>query len=826
MPRTGLQPLDRLNQLMKPRLIHELSKFFVRPGCFRALALGLTGSAVLLMQTTVANATQQTNVFAMGDTLASLDFVNIGNPGNPNDTNGFGGVATFYRIGRFEVTAAQYGQFLNAVAQADPYGLYHPAMGESGGCGIQRLGSPGSYAYQVELDWANRPVNHISWARVARFVNWLANGQPAGPQDATTTEDGTYELKGATQEADLLSVSRKPGSRYFLPTENEWHKAAYHKNDGVSTNYWNFPMSSNAIPKNVIKTNDVANSANYTLRKVVTSETETVTNYTACLGAPYYRTPVGEFENSASPYGTYDQGGNVWEWTETVLEGTPAPFRGARGGSFASGDDGLRSSYRPAHPPIDLSEIGFRIAALPALPPPSERTAQLLSVKSSQDGRLRLEASVPSGQRCVVQESNDLARWTDLKTAVPLSAEQASLEIASSVQACCFYRLARPAGLFRLGPQRRAATAEQGPAGTNITVKWKFKTGAGVLSSPVLVGRIIYIGSLDDHLYALDADSGTEKWHFPTGGDVRSTPAVIDGQIYCYSRDGLLYALNAENGHEIWRRRIAATNQTASFDNWEYFDSSPAVVNGIIYIGSGDKSLYAIEAASGLPLWNFYAKSKVSSPPAVVNGVVYFGVTDGNFYALEAGTGALLWKYKTQGNTGNGYPRGDVLHAPVVVNGTVFFGSRDSAVYALDTLTGARKWRTAIMGGYNWAADSPAVWDEIVYMGSSITGALTALDAKTGKQKWKTDTYQQLALYSSVMVAGGVAYFGTGDVTSQPQTPLATPNARPGYLQAIDATTGKNLWRVKLDGHVWSSPLVANQTIYFGCMDGHVYAMH
>ena len=148
-------------------------------------------------------------------------------PGN------FGGVDHVYAIGKYEVTAGQYAEFLDAVAATDTYSLYDARMStHAEGCKIERTGSPGSYTYSVEPDWANRPVNFVSWGDAARFANWLHNGQPTGAQDLSTTEDGSYFLDGMTQDHQLEDVVREPDASWVIPTENEWYKAAYHKNDG------------------------------------------------------------------------------------------------------------------------------------------------------------------------------------------------------------------------------------------------------------------------------------------------------------------------------------------------------------------------------------------------------------------------------------------------------------------------------------------------------------------------------------------------------------------------------------------------------------------
>ena len=185
-----------------------------------------------------------------------IETVRIGNAGNTGEWSGYGyggdgpagicgAVDYVYNIGKYEVTAGQYAEFLNAVAAEDTYGLYNARMGwdvsfGTFGCKIQQSGSLGSYSYSVPADWANRPVNYVSWGDAARFANWLHNGQPTGSQDESTTEDGAYLLNGAMIRGELLAVTRKDSARWAIPTEDEWYKAAYHKNDGVTGNYFDY----------------------------------------------------------------------------------------------------------------------------------------------------------------------------------------------------------------------------------------------------------------------------------------------------------------------------------------------------------------------------------------------------------------------------------------------------------------------------------------------------------------------------------------------------------------------------------------------------------
>ncbi len=283
-----------------------------------------------------------------------IELVPVGNAGNPADVryptqgvSSFGAVDYNYKIGKYEVTAEQYAAFLNAVAADDTFGLYNSYMwSRSDGCKIQQSGISGSYTYSVAPGWEDRPVNYVSWYDTVRFANWLHNGQPTGAQAPSTTEDGAYDLSlGA-------AVVRKPGALVFLPNEDEWYKAAYHKNDGVTGNYFDYPTSSDAVPSNdLVEPNDPGNNATFYID---------YDDYT--VGGPFWRTEVGEHENSPSPYGTFDQGGNAWEWNETVI----GPARGVRGGSFYYHDINLHAATRHSYQPAgEAFPQGFRVAAFP-----------------------------------------------------------------------------------------------------------------------------------------------------------------------------------------------------------------------------------------------------------------------------------------------------------------------------------------------------------------------------------------------------------------------------------------------------------------------------
>jgi formylglycine-generating enzyme len=280
----------------------------------------------------------------------TMDWVPVGNPGNAcqlsDDAGGgqgcYGGVSYTYSIGTYEVTNAQYAEFLNAKAASDPLGLYSrlmdPAVNESGG--IARSGSSGSYTYSAIAERENMPVNWVNFYRALRFANWMNNGQGNGD-----TETGAYTLLGGGPiPSNADTVTRNLGATIVLPTEDEWYKAAYY--DPKSTTYFDWPTRSNTRPECALPT-ATPNRAN-------------------CQSAVGHLTGVGVYTGSPSPNGTFDQGGNVWEWEETIISGR----RGIRGGAFGPYNDpagiSLNRNGRNYKLPSDPSfNLGFRVAMIP-----------------------------------------------------------------------------------------------------------------------------------------------------------------------------------------------------------------------------------------------------------------------------------------------------------------------------------------------------------------------------------------------------------------------------------------------------------------------------
>jgi sulfatase modifying factor 1 len=289
---------------------------------------------------------------AQAITIPTVPVGNLGNANDPAIGNLYGGVSYAYSIGTTEVTVGQYTAFLNAVAATDTFSLYDTAMaGDPSIAGIARSGASGSYTYSV-IGSANHPVTYVNWGDAARFSNWMNNGQPTGVQNASTTEGGAYTLNGATTDTALGGVTRNANARWFVPTENEWYKAAYYQpaaQGGDSDNYWAYPMKTNSVPYSVQPPGaapDNTRLGNFYQDDGIANGYDdgyAVTGSTSFSSTQNYLTDAGAYTSAASFYGTFDQGGNVREWTETA----PTLFsRWVRGGSWDGGSAEMAASFR------------------------------------------------------------------------------------------------------------------------------------------------------------------------------------------------------------------------------------------------------------------------------------------------------------------------------------------------------------------------------------------------------------------------------------------------------------------------------------------------
>jgi outer membrane protein assembly factor BamB len=418
--------------------------------------------------------------------------------------------------------------------------------------------------------------------------------------------------------------------------------------------------------------------------------------------------------------------------------------------------------------------------------------------------------------------------------------------------------LAQDAPMFRGNLQHTGVYDSAGIVKFN-GIKWKFHTNGRVISSPAVVGGVAYVGSTDSNLYAIDAASGALKWKFATQSWITSSPAVASGLVYFASYDSNFYAVDAATGKLKWKfgtggeKRYAGKHlhhlepaAEAMPDTWDFYLSSPSVWNGVVYFGSGDGNVYALEANTGILKWKFQTGDVVHSSPAVADGTLFIGSWDRYLYALDASSGKEKWRFQT-GDDPEIHNHIGIQSSPAVVDGVVYFGCRDANVYAVDAATGKQKWSFANDG--SWVNNSPVVHEGKVYFGTSIPGILHAVDARTGAALFQLPT--GTPVFSSMAIANGMLYMGNFG----------------GKLTAIDLKTQKSTWIFETEGakqnasafsnpdgsinfqavfpspnlfyddmvvavgkllsmgSILSSPVVVRDTVYVGSTDGNLYAL-
>ena len=282
-----------------------------------------------------------------------IEWVTVGDPGNTADTApaGFGAVATSFRIMKFEFTNQQYTDFLNSVDSSgtNPYAVYNTSMGSNARGGITNTGSTNGSRYAVKTDMGDKPVNYVNWFDAARVANWLMNGATS----SSSTETGAYTLVGGQISGNAPAVNS--GATFYVPTEDQWYKAAYYKGGGTSAGYWNYATQSDSAPTAVTagstgigSAGSTGNFANYNEQADWNSQNGNVTTV-GTNGGPSF-------------YGAFDMTGNLYEWND--LTGAAGSSRGLRGGNWYSNAFFVSSSNSNSPgPSYEDGYIGFRLAS-------------------------------------------------------------------------------------------------------------------------------------------------------------------------------------------------------------------------------------------------------------------------------------------------------------------------------------------------------------------------------------------------------------------------------------------------------------------------------
>lgn len=323
-------------------------------------------------------------------------------------------------------------------------------------------------------------------------------------------------------------------------------------------------------------------------------------------------------------------------------------------------------------------------------------------------------------------------------------------------------------GVLYVGSRNGKLTAVNISTGDKL---WEFQAGSWIQSSPVIADNVVYFGSNDGNMYAVDAKTGAKLWAFATKYPIKSTAAVADGRVYFGCDDYSVYALDARTGKQIWRVRVDDT-----------VGSSPAVANGIVYVGSIDGYLYAIDARTGKVRLKFPAKRAIVASPVVSGDTVYCNTTSGGIFALNGLARNWLWEEKIRTNWQILHLYG-VLPAPPLPSGYL--------------------WSLNITGNTN---SSPSLEGNNLYLG--VGDKIVCVNLTSEKESWE---FTADGLFTSMpVVVNNTVYAANED----------------GHLYVLNASNGEKIKDIAVGGKIVSSPAVFNNTVYISSEDGNLYAVN
>lgn len=336
----------------------------------------------------------------------------------------------------------------------------------------------------------------------------------------------------------------------------------------------------------------------------------------------------------------------------------------------------------------------------------------------------------------------------------------------------------------KVAPQAQlAAGAVAPPAAQEIKPVWEFTCEDELRGSPTYNNGVIYVGSYDNNLYALNASNGGFLWKYPTEGGIVSKPVVYEGNVYFGSEDRRLHVISARSGQI----------------NWTYYTnapvrSSPYIAEAHVFIGSDDGFLHAVNTLTGRRAWQIDAGAPIRSTPLVEHDLVYFGSESGEVYCADF-RGKIKWRFKA---------KRAVTSTPLISKGVLYFGSMDSTLYAVDAQTGWVIWRFRLGKA---TISSPCMMDDLIYTGC-VDGQIYCIDSKSAKLLWSYSTEHQVT--GSPIQYNDSVYCGSVD----------------GHIYCLEYRTGRLRWKFRTEGPITSTPVAIDGKVYIGSTDHKIYALN
>jgi outer membrane protein assembly factor BamB len=348
-------------------------------------------------------------------------------------------------------------------------------------------------------------------------------------------------------------------------------------------------------------------------------------------------------------------------------------------------------------------------------------------------------------------------------------------------------------------------------------VDWIMETNDPIWSAlSVSNGQLIF-GNDAGNLYSINLDSDKTSWIFKSGSKIRSKALIQDKLVYFSSDDGYLYSIHFDTGKLNWKSYIGNDASPRNIpakeaSTYDYMSSSPIIDEGMIYVGSIDSCLYAINQINGKIQWKHKTEGIIRSTPIADSGFIYFGSWDNHMYAIHVKDGSLAWKYDAGGS---------IQSTPVIIDNKLIFGGRSAFIFGIDKNTGTELWKTSYWG--SWVESSPVIYDGIIYIGSSDYRKIHAIDPNNGNVMW--DAKIEGWAWTTPAVNEKSVYIGSSGIQEHGEK-------MHGRIYAVNRLNGDIEWKVSLDDNpdvfaygFTASPVVWKDWVFFADLDGKIYGI-
>lgn len=357
----------------------------------------------------------------------------------------------------------------------------------------------------------------------------------------------------------------------------------------------------------------------------------------------------------------------------------------------------------------------------------------------------------------------------------------------------------------------------------SLTKAWTVDTGGKVSANPVAEGNIVYIGSQNGIMYAINAIEGKVLWKYDTKGIIKAAASIYNDILFFESAN-VFYALSKSNGKLKWKfdPEMEPLNYTYegevhhySIDPWDEKRSVGVVHEGVIYVGAGNGKLYGLEAKTGVLVKEFNSdgNSPIRSSPFIDTNRIYFGDWNGVVYSYDLDSNKILWKRKTY-RYDRPYPSfGGITGAFVKYDDLLIFGARNHIMNVLQIETGEKEY-TYIDPKGGWMQGDPVISNDTLYIGGSDNYSMYAFSPKWGRYLWQHDGGKNI--YGRPALTDNYLLYTAGNGYNLKDS---------GVLYLIDRATGEELTKFETPNAAFSSPVIVNEHVVFGCYDGSLYCL-